>query len=113
MSVLFRLALLHNNRYSIHLLAIEPEREGHRLRVFEFDVRDANRLRSATMSILDHLHRSHVAHNAEELFEVLVFRLLAQLHREDGSRVAVFERVARVDSFNRRDALSSFPFFRF
>jgi hypothetical protein len=110
MSVLFRLALLHNNRYSIHLLAIEPERERHRLRVFEFDVRDANRLRSATMSILDHLHRSHVAHNAEELFEVLVFRLLAQLHREDGSRVAVFERVARVDSFNRRDALLSRSF---
>ena len=44
MSVLFRLALLHNNRNSIHLLPVQSERERHRLRVFEFDVRDADRL---------------------------------------------------------------------
>lgn len=86
-AILFGLRVLHGNRNAEQPLAGQAERQRHRFRVFELNVRNA--LEAFGFVACDQTDVAHFADAAEELLQVASANALRQLHAEDGSSVAL------------------------
>lgn len=86
-TVLFRLRVLHADRYAEQLLARQPQRQRDRLGILKLNVGDT--LEALRFVACDQTDVAHLAYAREELFQVARMDALGQLHAKDGTRIPI------------------------